>query len=73
MEPGWVPKAIATAFLFLAVPVMVLAERCAAAVLKRLDPHVVTTTKRITLTLFTAFVTAGATALGAALSLLEIR
>lgn len=36
MEPTWVPRAIATGFLLLAVVVIVAAERRATAVLSRL-------------------------------------
>lgn len=73
MEPAWVPKAVATAFLLLAVVVIVLAERRAASVLRRLDSHVVVTAKRMNLKLFTSLIALAATALAAALWLLEIR
>lgn len=73
MEPAWVPKAIATAFLMLGVLVIVLAERRAAAVLQRLKSHEVVTAKRMNLRLFAALVALGATALAAAIWLLEIK
>ena len=73
MEPAWVPKAIATAFLLLAVLVILLAERRAAAVLKRLSAHTVVTAKVMNLRLFAALVSLGAIALAAAIWLLEIR
>jgi putative membrane protein len=73
MEPVWVPKAIATAFLLLAVLVILLAERRAAAVLKRLDAHTVVTAKVMNLRLFAGLVSLGALALVAAIWLLEIR
>ena len=43
MEPAWLPRAIATGFLILAIAIVVLAERRAAAVMKRLSAHVVVT------------------------------
>lgn len=67
MEPAWVPKAIATAFLLLAVLVIVLAERRAAAVIERLRSHVVVTAKPMNLRLITVLVAAGALALVAAI------
>ena len=73
MEPAWVPKAIATAFLLLAVLVIVLAERRAAAVTKRLSPHAVLAEKVANLQLFAALVSLGAIALTLAIWLLEIR
>lgn len=73
MEPVWVPKAIATAFLLLAVLVILLAERRASAVLKRLSTHAVVTTKVMNLRFFTSLVATGAAALAAAIWLLEIR
>ena len=36
MEPSWLPRAIATGFLLLAASIIILAERRAAAVMKRL-------------------------------------
>lgn len=73
MEPAWVPKAIATAFLLLAVLVILLAERRAATVLERLSAHTVVTAKVMNLRLFAGLVSLGATALAAAIWLLDIR
>lgn len=70
MEPPWVPKGIATAFLLLAIIVIVLAERRAAAVMDRLSAHVVVTARAVNLRLLTAAVSMGALALIAALWLL---
>ena len=39
MEPLWVPKAIATAFLAAAIYIIVVAERRACAVLARFEAH----------------------------------
>lgn len=63
MEPAWVPRAIATGFLLLAVLVIIVAERRAAAVMGRLKPHVVIAAKGINLRLFAWLVSAGASAL----------
>ena len=70
MEPTWVPKAIATAFLLLAIVIIVLAERRAAAVMERLSSHVVVTAKTINLKLLSAVVSIGSLALIVALWLL---
>lgn len=62
-QPAWAPRGIATAFLLIAVLVMVMAERRATAVLKRLDPHVVVSAKVMNLRLFALLVTFGSLAL----------
>ena len=71
MDPPWVPRAIATAFLLLAIAVIVLAERRAAAVMDRLSAHVVVTAKAINMKLLTAAVSIGTLALIVALWLLH--
>ena len=72
MEPAWVPRAIATAFLLLAILVIIMAERRAAAVIDRLSTHVVVTARVMNLRLFAALVTLGASALIAAIWTVEI-
>lgn len=67
MEPAWVPRAIATGFLLLAVLVIILAERRAAAVLRRLSAHVVVTARVMNLRLFAVLVSLGSLALVAAI------
>jgi putative membrane protein len=67
VEPAWLPRLIASAFLLLAVLVIVLAERRAAAVYVRLNPHVVQTARRMNLRLFAAIVSIGASAFGLAI------
>lgn len=67
MEPPWVPRVIASGFLVLAMLVIILAERRAAAVLQRLSAHVVITARRMNLRLFTALICLGAAALFAAI------
>lgn len=73
MEPAWVPRAIATGFLLVAVLVIVLAERRAAAVLSRLSSHVVVTARSINLRLLTGLITLGALALAAAIWFVPIQ
>ena len=63
MSPSWVPRAIATAFLLLAVAIIVMAERRAAAVMERLSAHVVVTVKTMNLRALAGAITIGATAL----------
>jgi putative membrane protein len=47
LEPAWVPKAIATAFLLVAAYVFLSAERRARQMLRRLDAHAVSTIKPV--------------------------
>ncbi|HEX8642055.1 MAG TPA: DUF202 domain-containing protein [Allosphingosinicella sp.] len=53
MEPAWVPRAIASAFMLLGIAVAVAAERRACAVQDRLSPHVVVSAKAMKLKLIT--------------------
>ena len=71
MEPAWVPRAIATAFLLLAIIVILSAERRAAAVMERLSAHVVVTARTINLRIFAAAVALGSAALIAAIWLVR--
>jgi len=72
MEPAWVPKAIATAFIAIGILVFVLAERNACRVLRRLRPHEVKPVGGATLKLMMSVLSAGAAALIAALWLVRI-
>lgn len=63
MSPSWVPRAIATAFLLLAVAIIIMAERRAAAVMDRLSAHVVETVKPMNLRTLAGAIAAGAIAL----------
>ena len=72
LEPPWVPKAVATVFLGIAILVFVAAERRACHVLGRLHAHRVETVRTGNIRLIT-WLTDGATlALIAAIWLLEI-
>jgi putative membrane protein len=67
MEPDWLPRAIATAFLLLAIIIIISAERRAAAVMDRLGTHVVTTARPMNLRFLAAAVSLGSAALVAAI------
>jgi putative membrane protein len=72
MEPKWVPKAIATAFLLAGIYVIVVAERRACAVLDRLDTHKVTELRPMNLKIVTWVSVAATLALVAAIWLLKV-
>ena len=72
MEPSWVPRAIATAFLLMAIIVIALAARRGSAVVRRLNAHVVATAKSMNLQLFAVVISVAALALIAAIWLLDI-
>lgn len=73
MQPAWLPRAIASSFLVLAIVVIVLAERPAAAVMRRLDAHVIVTARAVNLRLFAVMVSIGAAALMAAIWFFDVR
>lgn len=73
MQPTWLPRAIASAFLVIAILVIVLAERRAAAVMRRLNTHVVVTARAVNLRLFAVAVSLGAAALILAIWLFDVR
>ena len=53
LEPVWVPKTIASAFLLIAVFVFVSAEHRACGILARLESHAVVTLKPVRIRLLT--------------------
>jgi putative membrane protein len=73
MQPGWVPRLIATAFLLLAATISWLAARRAAAVMRRLSAHVVANARKVNLELIASAVSLCAAALALAIWLLPIR
>jgi putative membrane protein len=73
MRPPWLPRVVATAFLGLAIFLVVLAERRAAAVMRRLSAHVVLTAKPMNLRIFASVIALGAAALIAGTWLVELR
>jgi putative membrane protein len=72
MQPAWIPKAIATAFLLLGILIWVLAERRACAVLARLETHNVKPVGALNLRLMTYLMASATAALIAALWLVRI-
>ena len=67
LEPPWVPRAIATGFLLLAIVIIMLAERRAAAVTDRLSATVVETARTMNFRLLATAISIGAAALAAAI------
>jgi putative membrane protein len=73
LDPEWVPKAIATAFLVIGIIIFVAAERRACAVLARLHAHQVKTVGIGNLRFFTFAAVFATAALIAAMWLLRFR
>lgn len=71
IQPPWVPRAIATIFLLLAILVVLLAERRATVMTRRLDAHVVETARPMNLRLIAGAVVVATAALIAAIWLLR--
>jgi putative membrane protein len=67
LQPFWMPRAIATGFLLLSIAIILLAERRAALVLRRLNPHVVITSRPLNLRLFSGVIIAASLTLIAAI------
>lgn len=72
LEPPWVPKAVATAFLLIAILIFVAADRRACHVLARLHAHKVETVKTQTIRIITYLTVTATLALIAAIWLLKI-
>ena len=72
MDPTWVPRAIASAFLVLAMAIMFSAQRRASAVVERLSAHVVSSARPMNLKLFASAVGGGSAALVAAIWLITV-
>jgi putative membrane protein len=72
VHPAWVPRAIATLFLLLAGVIVWLATRRAAAVMRRLNPHVVVSAQKMNLQLIASAVSVGALTLALAIWLLPV-
>ena len=67
LKPPWVPKAIATTFLAIAIFVFFSAERRASAMTKRFHPHEVETFKLVNLRMITIAAVGATLALTAAI------
>ena len=72
IEPAWVPKAIASVFLLIAIAIFVAAERRACTVLHRLHAHQVSTIKVTNLRLITIAAVLATVALLAVIWLLQL-
>jgi putative membrane protein len=70
LHPTWVPKAIATAFLVIAIFIFLSAQRRACRILEHLDPHNVAVIKPVRIRLLSWALVAATLALGIALWLL---
>jgi putative membrane protein len=70
IEPLWLPRAVATAFLAIAIIIFLAAERRACAVIRRLHTHKVETVKIGVVRLITIVTVAATVALIAAIWLL---
>ena len=63
LEPAWVPKAIASAFILIGIVVMYLAQRRACAAFERLSAHAVNLPAQPRLRMLSGLVCAGGLAL----------
>jgi putative membrane protein len=73
LEPVWVPKALATVFLIIAIFIFVTAERRATHVMSKIHPHKVEEANRTNYRLVTMATTLATLGLIAALWLLEMK
>lgn len=73
LEPPWVPKAVATTFLGIAILIFVAAERRACTVIARLHAHRIATVRTGSLRLITWLTVAATLALIAGIWLLRIK
>lgn len=73
MEPTWIPKGIATAFMLIGAAIFVAAERRACSILARLHPHQVETVRVRNLRIITGLILLSIAALIAALWLVRIK
>lgn len=67
LQPAWVPKAIASTFLLIAVFIFVSAERRAAGIVSRLEAHHIRALKPVNMRLLTGGLVAATLALGGAI------
>lgn len=73
MQPRWVPQAIASLFLLLAILIAWSAVRRSAAMRHRLHPHTAEAAKPVNMVLIAGIVSLAALSLGFALWLLPVR
>jgi putative membrane protein len=67
LEPAWVPKAIATAFLLIAIFIFVSSERRTRQVTERLEAHAIRQLKPVKIRILTAALVLATSALIAAI------
>lgn len=67
LQPGWVPKAIASAFLLIAIFIFISAERRAYGIISRLEAHRIRALKPIKMRLLTGALVAATLTLGGAI------
>jgi putative membrane protein len=72
MQPDWVPRCIATAFMLVGIFIIIAAERRACAVSQRLDAHHVKRFRQINLRVIASVLSAATLALIAAIWLLPL-
>ncbi len=70
LEPVWLPKAISTAFLLIAIFIIIVAERRATAVSDRLKSHEIDTFKAVNLRLLMGSIILASTTLTVAIWML---
>jgi putative membrane protein len=70
LQPGWIPRTIASWFLLIAVATSWLAVSRAAVVLRRLSPHMITTARKAHLKLLAMAMSIGTIGIAAAFWLL---
>jgi putative membrane protein len=73
MEPDWVPRCIATAFMLVGIFIIVAAERRARVVSQRLDAHRIKRFKTVNLRLIAIIMSVATLALIAAIWLLPVQ
>lgn len=67
LQPVWVPKAIASSFLLIAIFVFISAERRASGIIARLDAHEIRALRPINMRLMTGSLVVATLALGGAI------
>lgn len=67
LEPAWVPKAIASAFLLIAVFIFLSAERRARGIISRLEAHQIRALKPVKMQVLTGSLVVATLALGGAI------
>lgn len=72
LEPGWLPRALATAFILVAIAIFFAAQRKAAAVARRLECHRAEPMRGLTLRLLAGALMVASAGLAAAIWWLDL-